>query len=117
MTAGGRAGHGPFTSGWRWQALGYALWEQCAGIGLALGLVSFLSRRLNRQTPLLWWLSDRCFTVYVLPAPVLVALMVAFRALPQNPYLLIALLILTRLLGSFVLADIARRIPELRSIL
>ena len=117
MVTGGQEGHEPFTGGWRWQALGYALWEQSVGVGLALGLMAYLSRCLNRDTPRLRWLSERCFGVYVLHAPVLVALMIAFRGLPQNPYGLIALLTLTGLVVSFIVADLARRIPGLKSIL
>ncbi|MEO6005029.1 MAG: acyltransferase family protein [Opitutus sp.] len=117
MMIGGRSGHEPFTGGWRWQAAAYALWEQCTGLGLSLGLMSWLSRRLNRDGPVLRWLSDRCFAVYVLHAPVLVALMIFFRALPQNAYALALLLTVTGLIASFAIADLARRLPGLRAIL
>ncbi len=40
-----------------------------------------------------------------------------FRALPQNMYVLVALLTVTGLTVSFILADIARRLPGLRRIL
>jgi len=66
---------------------------------------------------LLRWLSDRCFAVYVLHTPILVALLMLFRALPQNPYLLALLLTISGLAASYALADIARRIPGLRVIL
>ena len=52
-----------------------------------------------------------------LHAPVLVALMMLFRPLPQNPYGLALLLTVTGLLASYMLADLARRAPELRAIL
>ena len=117
MLLGGRNGHEPFTGGWHWQAWGYAFWEQITGVGLALGLMSLLSRRFNRDTVLLRWLSDRSFAVYVLHAPVLVALMMMFRILPQNPYALSVLLTVTGLIMSYSLADVVRRIPGLRGIL
>ena len=117
MLAGGRNGPEPFTGGWNWQAWAYAFWEQCTGVGLSLGLMALLSRRLNRDGPFLRWLSDRAFAVYVLHAPVLVALMMMFRILPQNPYALAVLLTAVGLVMSFSLADVARRIPGLRGIL
>jgi hypothetical protein len=55
--------------------------------------------------------------VYVLHAPILVALAMLFRALPYNLYGLVILLTLTGLAASYLLADLARRIPGLRTIL
>lgn len=116
MFGGVGGGVESFAGGWHWQALGYAVWEQLAGVGLSLGLLAWFSARLNRETPLLRWMSDRSFAVYVLHAPVLVALMMVFRALPQNAYALIVLLTVTGLLVSYAAGDIARRIPGLRAI-
>lgn len=106
-----------FFGGWTGQAFGLAIWEQLAGLGLSLGLLALFSSKFNFDTPALRWLADRSFAVYVLHAPVLVALMMLFRALPQNPYLLAALLTFTGLLASYLLADLARRLPGFRSIL
>ena len=106
-----------FFGGWHWQAFGYAFWEQLTGLALSLGLLALFSRKLNFETPLLRWLADRSFAVYVLHTPVLVALLIAFRGLPQNPYFLIVLMTLTGLVISFALAAIAKRIPGLRAIL
>ncbi len=106
-----------FFGGAHWQAAGLALWEQLTGLGLALGALALFSRRANVDTPFLRWLSDRSFGVYVLHAPVLVALAMLFRALPQNLYALVALLTITGLLASYALVDLARRIPGLRAIL
>ncbi|MEO7598486.1 MAG: acyltransferase family protein [Opitutus sp.] len=116
MFIGGQNGHEPFTGGWHWQAWAHAFWEQCTGVGLSLGLMSVLSRHLNRDGPCLHWLSDRAFAVYVLHAPVLIALMMMFRVLPQNPYALAALLTVVGLVMSYSLADVVRRIPGLRGI-
>jgi glucans biosynthesis protein C len=106
-----------FFGGWHGQALGLALWEQLTGVGLSLGLLALFSRTLNFETPALHWLAQRSFGVYVLHAPILVALAIAFRALPQNLYLLVALLTFSGLLLSFIAADLARRVPGLRAIL
>lgn len=106
-----------FFGGWRWQALGFALWEQFAGVGLSLGALSFFSRKLDFESALMRWLAERSFAVYVLHAPVLVALAMVFRALPQNMYALAALLTATGLLVSYIVADIVRRMPVFRTFL
>lgn len=106
-----------FFGGWHWQSFCYAVWEQLAGVGLSLGLLALFSRRCNIESPILRWLSDRSFAVYVLHAPVIIALGMLFRALPQNMYALVALLTITGLAASYAVADIARRLPGLRRIL
>ncbi len=106
-----------FFGGVHWQALGLAVWEQLNGLGLALGALTLSARFFNHETRALRWLADRSFGVYVLHAPVLVALAMAFRALPYHLYGLVVLLTLAGLALSFALADVARRVPGLRSIL
>jgi glucans biosynthesis protein C len=102
--------------GWHWEALGFALWEQAAGVGLSLGVLALFSRKADVESPRLRWLSERSFGVYVLHAPVLVGLAMAFRALPQNTYVLAALLTVTGLLVSYLAADLIRRVPVFRAI-
>ncbi|AOS43122.1 glucans biosynthesis protein [Lacunisphaera limnophila] len=111
------AGIEAFFGGVHWQALGLAVWEQLTGLGLALGALALFSRHVNVETRPLRWLADRSFGVYVLHAPVLIALALLFRALPYHLYGLVALLTLTGLAVSYVLADLARRTPGLKSIL
>jgi peptidoglycan/LPS O-acetylase OafA/YrhL len=106
-----------FFGGWHWQALGFALWEQFAGVGLSLGALALFSCKLDFENPLLRWLADRSFAVYVLHAPVLIALAMLFRGLPQNMYALVALLTVTGLLASYVVADLFRRTPIFRTFL
>jgi peptidoglycan/LPS O-acetylase OafA/YrhL len=106
-----------FFGGWHWQALGFAFWEQLAGVGLSLGALALFSRKLNFENRLTRWLDERSFAVYVLHAPVLIGLAMSFRALPQNMYALAALLTATGLLASYVVADLFRRIPVFRSFL
>ena len=117
LIAGGQGGLETFVGGWHWQALGLAVWEQLTGVGLSLGLLALFSRRFDRDGPVLRWLADRSFAVYVLHPPVIIALYLAFRPLPDNPYLLAALLTAAGLVASYALADLARRLPGLRAIL
>ena len=106
-----------FFGGWHWPAFGLAMWEQLTGLGLALGALALFSKMLNADRPAWRWLGDRSFAVYVLHAPVLVALAMLFRKLPYHLYGLVALLTLAGLAISYALADLARRIPGLRAIL
>jgi len=119
LTAGGPISkdHNPYVGGWTPQALGLALWEQFAGLGLALGVLSWFSRRLDRASPLLTWLGDRAFAVYVFHAPVLVALTMVFRSAQLSPFALAAGLTVTTLAATYAIADLGRRIPGLRAIL
>jgi len=108
---------GVFLGGWHWQTFGVAVWEQLSGVGLSLGLLALFLRRFNLENGTLRWLADRSFAVYVLHAPIIIALAMLFRALPQNMYGLAALLTVTGLVASYVMADLARRLPGLRAIL
>ena len=109
--------HIPYFGGWTPQSLGYSFWEQLTGLGLALGVLSWFARRLDRTSPLLTWLGDRAFAVYVFHAPVLIALTMAFRSAGLNPFALAAVLTITTLIATYTIADLARRLPGLRSIL
>lgn len=119
MVAGGPISdeHNPYFGGLTPQSLGLATWEQLSGLGLALGVLSWFSRRLNRASPLLTWLGDRAFAVYVFHAPVLIALTIAIRSAGLNPFALATVLTIATLIATYALADLARRVPGLRSIL
>src|SRR5208283_1315784 len=120
LAAGGALrgkGLGEFAGGWHLAALGLAAWEQLAGFGLGLGALAFCSSELDRPTRLGRWLSDRSFGVYLLHPPVLVMLTLALRPLAADPFLKVSMLTAGGLAGSFIAADIVRRIPGVRAIL
>jgi len=106
----------PYFGGWNPQAFGMALWEQFAGLGLALGMMACFQRSFDREGPIARWLSERSFGVYVLHPPILVTLTLLFRPIQITPLLHIALLTITGLGLSYVAADLAKRIPGLRRI-
>lgn len=112
-----QAGVEAFFGGAHWQAFGLAVWEQLTGLGLAVGALALFARRFDTDSRPLRWLADRSFAVYVLHAPVLVALAMLFRVLPYQLYGLVVLLTVTGLAISYALADLARRVPGLRAIL
>jgi peptidoglycan/LPS O-acetylase OafA/YrhL len=100
--------------GWNPYALGMALWEQVTGVALAVGTMAFAFRHWNHQTAWSKWLSDRAFGVYVVHAPVLTAITVALQPHRVDLYTMILVTTVLALVGSFVLADLLRRIPGLR---
>jgi peptidoglycan/LPS O-acetylase OafA/YrhL len=110
-------GPDPYPGGWNVRAFALAAWEQSAGLGIALGLLAWFHRRCHSTGRVATWLSDRSFAVYLLHAPVLVALTPWLRPLAVNPFAGAALLTVTGLFVSFVVADLARRVPGLRRIL
>lgn len=117
LLAGADGGAPAFDGGWHWQAFALAAWEQLTGIGLSLGLLALFSRKLNGERPALRWMSDRSFAVYTLHAPVLIGLTMLLMRLPIGAYPSAALLTLATLAATFLLADLARRVPGLRAIL
>lgn len=110
-------GTADFTGGWHFAALGIATWEQVTGFALGLGALAFCAGNLDVSTPLSRWLSERSFAVYVFHPVILVALTLALRPLAGDPFLKVALLTAAGLAGSYLVADVARRIPGLRTIL
>ena len=106
-----------YFGGWNPQAFGAAVWEQFAGLGLALGMMAWFQRSFNREGSAARWLSNRSFAVYVLHPPILVGLTLLFRSVQISPFLHVALLTITGLIASFAVADIVKRIPGLKKIL
>jgi peptidoglycan/LPS O-acetylase OafA/YrhL len=106
-----------YIGGWNLRAFAMAVWEQLAGLGIALGLLACFHRRCNFSGRMAAWLSDRSFAVYMLHAPVLVALTPLMRPAVIHPFVGTALLTAAGLVVSFVVADLARRLPGLRRIL
>jgi fucose 4-O-acetylase-like acetyltransferase len=106
-----------YAGGWNLRALAYATWEQCVGLGLALGALAWFHRHGNRAGRLATWLSDRAFAVYLLHPVVLVALTPLVRPVAVHPFVAVVVLTLIGLGGSFLAADLAKRLPGLRNIL
>ncbi len=111
--------HGPvpYFGGWNTRALAFAAWEQFAGLGIALGLIAWFHRCGNATGPVAAWMAERSFAAYLLHAPVLVALTPCLRPAAVNPFLGATLLTIAGLVASFLAADLAKRVPGLRTIL
>ncbi len=107
----------PMNGGLNWEALALALWEQCTGVCLGLGTIALCHKRLAVAHPISTWLSDRSFGVYLFHAPILVALAIAMQQVRGNIYLMTVALTFLGCLLSFVVADVARRVPILKQVL
>ena len=107
----------PSSGGWNGFAAAYATWEQFAGVGLALGSMAWVRRFWPNQTAWSEWLSARSFGVYVLHTPVIIALAVLFKGYSTNPFLNATVLSITGIIGSYLVADLVRRIPWLRDVI
>ncbi|HOA61551.1 MAG: acyltransferase [Verrucomicrobia bacterium] len=106
-----------YEGGANWRAFGLALWEQLAGLGLGLGTLALFRKRWTQAGRFARWLSDRSFGVYVLHAPVLVALTPLLRPLDASPFAKALLLTGLGVSASFAAAEIAHRVPGLRRVL
>jgi glucan biosynthesis protein C len=106
-----------FFGGWNLFAAAYPAWEQFTGVGLALGVMALVSRVWSRQTGWSEWFSARAFGVYVLHTPVIIALAMWFKGYSANPYFNAAVLTMAGLIGSYVLADLVRRLPLMSRVL
>ncbi len=111
------SGAGALLGGWHLASLAFCGWEQMAGLGLGLGALAFCSGKLDITTPLSSWLSRRSFGVYLLHPPVLVALTIAMRPLDIDAFFKVSLLTGAGLTVSFLLSDLAGRVPGLSAIL
>ncbi len=105
-----------FAGGWNPTALAFAAWEQLAGLGLGLGALAFCSGKLDVSTPLSRWLSDRSFGVYLFHPPLLILITVAMRPFTADAFFKVSLLTAACLGASYLVSDIARRIPGLRAL-
>ena len=74
LVAGGALENGldAYTTGLRWQALAYALWEQATAVVFSMALLLFARRRLDSPGPVLRVASRNAYVVYVFHAPVIV---------------------------------------------
>jgi hypothetical protein len=109
-------GPNPYVGGWNLRAFCMVVWEQFAGLGIALGCLAWFCRHGRASGVMAAWLSSRAFAVYVLHAPVLVAITPLLHPAVSHPLIGVALLTLSGLTLSFCLADLVKRVPGLRSI-
>lgn len=107
-----------YGGGWHWQAAGMDFWRSATCASLSLGLVVLYRDLFDWQGPVTGFLSRNAFGVYVLHAPVLIAVtrvMHDWSVAPQWKFLLASLI---GVVASFLVVGLlARRVPGLRAVL
>ncbi len=106
-----------FSGGLGWPSAVYASWEAIFCVSMVLGLLTLFRSRFNQQRALGKFLSANAYAVYVIHAPVIVALAYALRGLSLFPLLKFAVAGLIAIPLCFLLASLVRRLPLARNIL
>ncbi|MCX6379854.1 MAG: acyltransferase family protein [Armatimonadetes bacterium] len=102
-----------YFGGLRWQAFGFAAWEQFTGLGLSLGLLSIFSQKLNVDSPKMRWMAERSFGVYVFHGPVIVVLAVLLKPVHTSPFILVGVVTVLGIVLSHIVAAVVSKIPGL----
>ncbi|HMN26868.1 MAG TPA: acyltransferase family protein [Caldilineaceae bacterium] len=98
--------------GWHWQAAGFALWEAFYALSMSVALLALFRRRFDRQGALSRTLSASAYTVYLIHAPVIVALAYSLRMVAWPPLLKFAVLAGPAVAICFALAYLSRWLFE-----
>jgi glucans biosynthesis protein C len=121
LVAAGGAMSGDVSSydgGWHWQAAGMDAWRSFTCLALSLGLIVLYRDRFDGQGPIARFLTRNAFGVYVLHAPILVAITRLLYFLPASIGVKFALASLGGILASFLIVGfVAQRTPGLRAAL
>ncbi len=101
-----------------WQSAGMSLWEALICIGMSFAVLAAFRAWVSQQGRFMKFMSDNAFAVYVVHAPILVALGLALAPLALAPVAKFVLLWALGAVVSFgVAAPIARRLPLVGRIL
>jgi fucose 4-O-acetylase-like acetyltransferase len=106
-----------YIGGFHWQCFAYALWEQCVGIAMIIGLFVLFRRKFDRQGKLAKELSASSYTVYIIHTPILVSFTLAIRNITLHPLLKFALVAIVAVPLCFALGSFVRKLPLARRIL
>jgi glucans biosynthesis protein C len=113
---GMKGGEEVFGGGLHWQSLGLALWEQFTGFSLIIGLTGIFKKYFNRQGTAARQLSGTAYAVFIIHAPVIVALSVALRNWDIYPPLKFIALAPPALVACFLLAWMVKQVPGVRRV-
>jgi peptidoglycan/LPS O-acetylase OafA/YrhL len=107
-----------FSGGLTWQSAGLSTWEALICVGMSFGVLAGFRRWVAGTSRVSRFMSDNAFAVYVIHAPILVALGLAMAPIALAPVAKFVVLWAAGALVSFGLAaPLARRIPWVGRIL
>jgi len=120
LVAGGafQNGLGAFTTGLRWQALAYALWEQVTGVVFSMALLAFARRHLDSPGPVVRLATRNAYVTYVFHAPVIAWIAYAWLHLHLPPAVKWLMLVAAGMAATVLLGELVlRRIPGVRRVM
>jgi len=100
-----------------WQSAVYALWDSIVSVGMCLGLITLFRRYFNRQGRLTSFLTQYCYTVFIIHTPVIVFLALAMRGIKLENLLKFGLASIIGIPFCFAFAYLVRKIPFASKIL
>lgn len=106
-----------FSGGLHWQALLYAVWEQCIGVSILTALLIKGKRSWNISSVLLAKLSRSSFAVYIFHPLVIVGFTLAIRNWDIEPAIKLLVAAPLIVLGSFIFASLVLLIPGVKKII
>ena len=107
----------PFLGGLRWQALAYAVWEQCMCVAMIVTLLTLFRARFNQQGRLARTLSGDAYAVFFIHAPVIVLLALALSGVRIEMGVKFILVAPAAVALSFAVGHLLRKLPFARKIL
>jgi glucans biosynthesis protein C len=118
MLAGGASGEDitTFMGGFHWQALALALWEQMFCVAASVMLLVWYRRKMNRMTRTRGFFSRNSFAVYVMHAPILIA--VTLLLVPVDLPVIVKFLaaVAMTVAITFTMSEALRKLPVIRDI-
>ena len=118
VTGGAASGNvRPFLGGLHWQCFAYAVWEQVTGVAIIIALLFLFRKYLNHQKKTARAASASAYTAYVIHAPVIILVAVAFRNINLYPLAKFAIVVSIAVPLCFVLSNAIRKLPLARKIL
>ncbi|KOP38161.1 acyltransferase [Flavobacterium sp. WLB] len=106
-----------FSGGFHWEALLYAVWEQCIGISILTTLLIKGKKRWNESSVLLTKLSRSSFAVYIFHPLVIVGCTLAVRNWAIEPAIKLLVTAPLIVIGSFIFGSLVLLIPGVKKII
>ena len=105
------------TSGFHWQQLLYAVWEQLLGFSIIVALLTYGKKLWNKSSALMGKLSRNAFAVYIFHPLVLIVLALSIRNWDVDPAFKLLVVAPLAVAGSFLLASVIVLIPGVKKII
>ena len=106
-----------FFGGMHWQAFGYVLWETILFIGITVFLLYFFRECFSKTGPLLRFMAENVFTVYIIHLTLLWAMNIIFLSINIPTILKFFIVSVFTIPLSFLLSSLIRKVPFAKRVL